>query len=82
MLRRSAQLLLSSEIRWFEGIARSDFGFSFMFLTKSLVRQDLVRNIKENPKSDPSNHRISKLKRSWADLRRIGTVIFMLGVHF
>ena len=35
--------------------------------------------MKENPKSDlviPTNHRISELKRSWADLRSIWTIIF------
>ena len=84
MLRKSAQLLLSSEIRYFEGVARSDFGLPCIFLTKSLLSlvyrytrlsKDLVRNIQGNPKSDlatPSKYRISELKRSWADFRSIG----------
>ena len=82
MLRRSTQLLLSSEIQWFEGLARSDLGFPlcsllnpYLGLTTAGPGKDLARNIKGNPKSDlarPSNHRISELKRSWADLRSIG----------
>ena len=84
MLRKFAQLLLSSEIRHFEGVAWSDFGFSYIFLTNSLliltwvqvrISKDLVRNIQENPKSDlatPSKYRISELKRSWANFRSIG----------
>ena len=77
MLRKFAQLLLSSEIRYFEGVTSSDLRFPVYSLLNPYLgpSKDLVRNIQENQKSDlatPSKYRISELKRSWANFRSIG----------